>query len=224
MVATTQSQARPQIHSHTTQASMMLRGPQAWWLLCGLLGAGCILVWYLPVDAQLALRWQASSWREQPWTLWTAALTHLNAAHLSVNLLALLCLCIIGAHAGAGAREALALLMAWPLTQLALLLWPQVQFYAGLSSLNHAVAGIITARSAIELVVNKRFQMISFLLTLMLTAKLLWEAAWIEPLRADANWGFTVVQAAHLSGFLAGILSLLIVSQLMHKHTIHPSQ
>ena len=80
---------------------MMLRSQQAWWLLCGLLGLGCLLVWQLPVDVQLALRWKSDAWLHQPWLLWTAALSHINAAHLSVNLLALLCLCIIGAHAGA---------------------------------------------------------------------------------------------------------------------------
>jgi rhomboid family GlyGly-CTERM serine protease len=197
---------------------MKLRGQQAWWVLCGLLGLACMLVWQLPVDTQLALRWQASTWQQAPWTLWSAALTHLNAAHLAVNLLSLLCLCILGSYpgggAGAGAREALALLIAWPLLHLALLLWPQVQLYAGFSGLNHAVAGIVIARSAINLIVNRHFQVINYLLGLMLIAKLLWESAWSQPLRVDANWGFTVVQAAHLSGFLAGMLSLLIVVQI----------
>ena len=196
---------------------MTFRGPQAWWLLCGLMGVACCIVWFLPVDAQLGLRWQASTWQQTPWTLWSAALTHLSAAHLSVNLLALLCLCIIGAHAGAGACEVLALLIAWPIAHLILLLWPQVQFYAGFSSLNHAVAGIIIAHSAIELIVNRRFLVIGFLLGLMLIAKLLWESAWGEPLRADANWGFTVVQAAHLSGFLAGLAAQLIVWQVTRR-------
>lgn len=193
---------------------MKLSSQNAWWLLCSALAAACMIVWFSPVDAQLALRWQASTWQQAPWTLWSAALTHLNAAHLAVNLLALLCLCIIGAQAGAGAREALALLMAWPLVHLALLLWPPVQRYAGFSGLNHAIAGIIIARNAIELIAYRRFQMISFLLALMLLAKLIWEAGWAEPLRFDASWGFTVVQAAHVSGFLAGVLALFMVAQI----------
>ncbi len=198
---------------------MMLRGSQAWWLLCGGLAAACMIAWLLPVDAQLAMRWQANSWQHAPWTLWSAALTHLNAAHLAANLLSLLCLCIIGAHAGASAREALALLIAWPLAHLALLLWPQVQLYAGFSSLNHALAGIIIARSAIDLIVNRRFQTISLLLALLLIAKLFWEMPWAQPLRPDANWGFTVVQAAHLSGFAVGFVAC---SVLYAARTLRP--
>jgi membrane associated rhomboid family serine protease len=171
-----------------------------------MLGLACLIVWQLPVDAQLALRWQASTWQQAPWTLWSAALTHLSVAHLSMNLLSLLGLCIIGAYAGVGAREALALLIAWPLAHLALLLWPQVQLYAGFSSLNHAVAGIVIAQCAINFIVHRQFQIISFMLGLMVVAKLMWEAAWAQPLRADADWGFTVVEAAHLSGFAAGFL------------------
>ena len=201
---------------------MMQRGPLAWWALCAAIGAACLIAWQLPVDAQLALRWRASSWSQQPWTLWTAALSHVNAAHLSVNLLSLLCLCIIGAHAGAGAREALALAIAWPLLHLALLLWPSVQLYAGLSGMNHALAGIIAARGAMDLIVNRRFQVIAYLLALLVIVKLIWESAWSEPLRADASWGFTVVQAAHLSGFVVGLLAAsgLYVARILRTSSV----
>jgi rhomboid family GlyGly-CTERM serine protease len=195
---------------------MTQRGPLAsglaWWALCALIGAACLVAWQLPVEMQMALRWEASRWAAHPWTLWTAALSHINAVHLSVNLLSLLGLCILGAHLGAGAREAAALLIAWPLTHLALLLWPTVQLYAGLSGLNHALGGIVIAQSAMNLIVNKRFQMIGSLLAPLVIIKLLWESAWSQPLRMDASWGFNVVQAAHLSGFLAGALCCVVVT------------
>lgn len=188
------------IWQHPLQATAL------WGGMCAALGTVAFVVWQLPVETQLALRWNAGRWHEQPWTLWSAALTHINAAHLSVNLLALLCLCIIGSHVGAGAREALALLLGWPLLHLALLLWPQVQGYSGFSGLNHAIAGIISALFAINLIVFKRFQTIGFLLTLLIVVKLIWEAAWMQPLRMDSSWGFAVVQAAHLAGFVCGLL------------------
>jgi rhomboid family GlyGly-CTERM serine protease len=196
---------------------MSLRGAHAWWALCLALGLASCLTWLLPVDVQLTMRWNASLWREQPWTLWSAALMHINAAHLSVNLLALLCLCIIGSHLGAGGREAMALLLAWPLTHATLLIWPQVQSYSGFSGLNHAIAGVIIAQSAIDLIVNKRFQSIGFLLALPLIAKLFWEAAWSQPLRMDASWGFAVVQAAHLTGFACGVLAAVLIFLVSHR-------
>jgi rhomboid family GlyGly-CTERM serine protease len=183
----------------------------AWSGLCATLALLCIAVWLLPVDGQIALRWRADGWLATPWTLWSASLTHLSDPHLLANLVGLLCLTIIGEHLGANHHDAVALLLAWPLTHLALLLWPQIQLYAGFSGLNYAVAGIVIARSAIDFIVDRRFSVIAFFFTSLLLAKLIWEAPWAQPLRMDASWGFTVVQAAHLTGFLSGMLASMLI-------------
>jgi rhomboid family GlyGly-CTERM serine protease len=186
----------------------------AWLGLCTALGALCIAVWLFPVDWQIALRWRADGWITAPWTLWTASLTHLSDPHLLANLVVLLCLAIIGDHLGANDLDALAVMLAWPLTHLALLLWPQVQFYAGFSGLNHALAGILIARTAIHLIAKRQLSAIGFVFTSLLLAKLILEAPWVQPLRMDASWGFTVVQAAHLSGISCGFLALSWVAAL----------
>jgi rhomboid family GlyGly-CTERM serine protease len=183
----------------------------AWSGLCGLLAALCIGVWLLPVEWQIALRWDAQTWSDAPWTCWSASLTHLSDTHLLVNVLALLCLAIIGAHTGCGRAEALAVLMAWPLSTGLLLMWPQVQFYAGFSGLNHALALVIIAQSAIHLIVKREFSAIAFLLALMLMSKMIWEQGWQVPLRPDLSWGFVVVQAAHVTGVLAAGMAVALV-------------
>lgn len=179
----------------------------AWGLMCALLAASCVTVWQLPVEIQIAMRWQAANWQQQPWQLWTASLVHLSDPHLIVNLLALLCLAIIGSHTGCGRDEVIAVLIAWPLSNLALLLWPQVQFYAGFSGLNHALAVIICAHSAIKFIAKREFSAIAFWLTLLLLLKILWEMPWDDPLRMDASWGFAVVQASHLTGAFSALLA-----------------
>ncbi len=184
----------------------------AWSSLCGTLALLCIAVWLLSADWQIALRWRSEVWAQQPWTLLTASLTHLSDVHLLGNLVALVCLAIIGQHVGAGARDAFALLLAWPVAHLALLLWPEIRFYAGFSGLNHALAGILVARSAINLVAKRRVSVIMLMLIPMLLAKLIWESPWAQPLRADSALGFTVVQAAHLTGFVSGVLAVMLVS------------
>jgi rhomboid family GlyGly-CTERM serine protease len=190
-----------------------LRSPSsfAWSGLCAALALLCIAVWLLPVDFQIAMRWRSEIWASKPWTLWTASLTHFSDTHLLVNLLALLCLGVLGQLLGLQRADALALLLAWPLVHLSLLLWPEIQFYAGFSGLNHALAGIIIARSAIGLVVNRQMTVSAFLLAPILLAKLIWEAPWTQPLRMDASWGFTVVQAAHLSGVVAGVSAVIVI-------------
>jgi rhomboid family GlyGly-CTERM serine protease len=196
--------------------------PFAWSGLCATLALFCIAVWLLPAQWQIALRWRADGWLAAPWTLWSAGLTHLNDLHLLANLVGLLCLAIIGEHLGANHHDALALLLAWPLTHLALLLWPQIQSYAGFSGLNHAVAGIIIARNAINFIVNRQISVIAFILTSLLLAKLIWEAPWAQPLRVDANWGFTVVQAAHLSGAVCGFAALALIALLQKIRGTRP--
>lgn len=186
-------------------------GTWAWGGLCGLLAVICIGAWLLPVEWQIAMRWHAQSWGHAPWTLWTASLTHLSDTHVLVNVLALVCLAIIGTHTGCGRLEALAVLVAWPLSTALLLIWPQVQFYAGFSGLNHALALVIIAQSAMYLIVKREFSVIAFLLALMLLSKIIWEQAWQVPLRPDASWGFAVVQAAHLTGLLAAAIALAFV-------------
>ncbi len=182
-----------------------------WALMCTLLAVACVAVWLLPVELQIALRWQAASWPQQPWQLWMASLAHLSGPHLLVNLLALLCLAIIGSHTGCRRDEVMAVLIAWPLSNLALLSWPQVQFYAGFSGLNHALAVMICAQSAMKFIVKHEFSAIAFLLILMLLTKIFFEAPWSEPLRPDTSWGFSVVQAAHLTGMLAALLAAALV-------------
>jgi rhomboid family GlyGly-CTERM serine protease len=200
---------RPLAHVQAAPASIFSGLP--WALLCTLLAAACMAVWLLPVETQIALRWQLVNWQQQPWQLWTASLTHLSDTHLILNLLALLCLAIIGSHTGSGRDEVMIALIAWPLSTLALLIWPQVQFYAGFSGLNHALAVILCAQSAMKLIVKREFSVIAFLLALMLLAKIFWEAPWSEPLRPDASWGFAVVQAVHLTGMLAALLAAALV-------------
>lgn len=179
----------------------------AWAGLCAALGLLCAVAWLLPAELQIALRWRSDHWQAVPWTLWSASLVHFNAAHLSVNLLALLCFAILGQHLGSEPRDALALLIAWPLSTLTLLVWPEIQFFAGFSGVNHALAGTIIARGAMNLIALRSFSAIAFLLALMLLAKLIWESAWHAPLRMDASWGFGVVQAVHLTGFVCGFLA-----------------
>ncbi len=191
----------------------------AWSGLCTGLALLCMAVWLLPVDLQIALRWRSDLWLVQPWTLWTASLTHLSDAHLMANLLGLLCLSIIGQHLGANHLDALALLLAWPLTHVALLLWPQIQFYAGFSGLNYAVAGIIIAKCATNFIVMRQLSVIGFLFTTLLLAKLIWEAPWAQPLRMDASWGFTVVQAAHLTGLTSGLCASTLVFGALRLRT-----
>jgi rhomboid family GlyGly-CTERM serine protease len=196
----------------------------AWSGLCATLALLCIAVWLLPVDGQIALRWRADDWLAAPWTLWSASLSHLSDVHLLANLVGLLCLCVIGEHLGANHHDALALLLAWPLTHLALLLWPQIQFYAGFSGLNYGVGGVLIARSAIGFVVNRRISVIAFIFTSLLLAKLIWEAPWAQPLRMDASWGFTVVQAAHLSGVACGFAALVLIALLRRGRVFRPSE
>jgi len=173
---------------------------KAWITLCGVLAVASVAAWAAGPAAAPLLQWDRTLWLQQPWTLWTASLVHLSAAHLLGNLLTLGALAVLGSSLGAGQAATRALIVAWPLGTLALLAWPQVRQYSGMSGLIHAAVAVLWAHA----VVHRRAYPLSFVLFVGMGIKLLSEHAWLTPVSFDPSWGFNVVYAAHLSGTLVG--------------------
>jgi hypothetical protein len=174
-----------------------------WLATCLLLAAGSLAL-SLALGARSAplLAWSADTWMLRPWTLWTAAWVPAAAGSVASHLLVLLGVAYIGDALGAGRRSALALLLAWPLSILALALWPQVRGYAGLAAPAHAAALVLWPLLALR----PGLKPLSFGLGAAMGLKLAAERAWEVPVAFDPQWGGNVVLAAHLTGACAGAL------------------
>lgn len=159
----------------------------------------------------LALVWHALGWPHHPWMLWTASLIHLSGAQALVNLGALLVLAVLGVFLRARWPATLAVLLAWPLGTLALACWPEVPYYAGMSGLLMSMLSVLWVQAALQ----TGTRMVSFVLFTTLALKLWSEHAWSQPLVFDPYWGFNVVNAAHLTGAVAGAASALLVRALV---------
>jgi hypothetical protein len=186
-----------------------------------LLGAGSVAVAWAsgmasPVYALTAhpLAWDAQHWMGRPWTLWTCAWVHTSVGSLVGNLLALTGLAVLGAALGAGRAAAGALALAWPLTTLGLLLWPDVTGYAGLGGPIHAAAAVLGVHVLRH---RQRLKPFAYLLFGALGLKLLAERGWSQPVAFDPSWGFNVVFAAHLTGMVAGALCAWAGGLLLRK-------
>ncbi|HMT17875.1 MAG TPA: hypothetical protein PKD71_11725 [Ottowia sp.] len=189
-----------------------LRGG-AWPLTCLLLVVASALVGWaagrpgLPPEA---LAWHRADWPGAPWTLWSGPLLHRLAPHALANMLALGALAVLGAALAARPRDALALLLAWPLGTLGLRCWPQVAAYWGLSGTIHAAAAVLALRA----LATPERRWLGLLLGGGLAIKLALERGWSVPIGFDTGWGFNVVFAAHLSGAIAGALLALGLNTL----------
>ena len=185
----------------------------AWPLLAALLAAGALVAWRLPTGT---LDWQPALAPAQPWRAFSAAFVHWSATHLGANLLGALVVALYGLAARVPPAAALAWLAAWPLTQLGLLVRPDLLHYGGLSGVLHAgvaVAGVwlVAAEHGV-----RRFVGAAVLAGLAL--KVLLEAPWGAPLRHPAGWDIAIAPAAHASGALAGALCALCVRALGARH------
>lgn len=186
----------------------------SWLLLCALHALASLLVWAWRGNALDELVWHASDWTRHAWTLWTSAWVHLNAAHLVSNLLALGALATLGWAVRPGLPCTLAWLLAWPLTQVALLLWPKVGYAVGLSGLMHAGTMVIAVQIALDRIPIRGARFWGGLLVMGASTKVLLEAGWARPVVWDASNGMPVVQAAHLTGIVWGALLGLLVACL----------
>lgn len=174
---------------------------RSWLALCAAFAVLSLLTWPLPREA---VDWQPALIATQPWRALSAAFVHWTPIHLAANLAGCAVLALLGWRAALGPREAVAGLIALPLTQLALLLRPELLHYAGLSGALHA----LTAVAALSLVARGgRERLIGAGVALGLAVKLALEQPLGPVLRATPGFDFPVAPFAHLGGALAGALA-----------------
>lgn len=176
-----------------------------WLGLCLLHAVASMLVWWAgPPVAQL-LTWRADQGWQHPWTLWTTAWVHIHTPHLIGNQMAVGALAAMAWLVRPDVRAALAWLLAWPLLTLALPLWPHIGYMVGLSGLVHAAVAVVAVHSwwgqNTPAPAPRRW---GALLAAGLCAKLALEQGWHWPVVWHSGADMSVVQAAHLTGGVAG--------------------
>lgn len=185
----------------------MALASRAWLGLCLALALLSLLAWFMPHDR---FDWQPALFAGQPWRAWSGALVHWSGQHLQANLAGAAGLALFGWAARLDGRNALAWLLAWPLTQIGLLYEPQLRHFGGLSGVLHA--GVAVGVLAL-LRRGGRERAIGVLIGLGLLAKLWMEAPLGPPLRQLAGWDIAIAPLAHLSGSLAGLLCAIAVTR-----------
>jgi rhomboid family GlyGly-CTERM serine protease len=178
----------------------------AWPALAIGLAAGALIAPALPTST---IDWQPGLAVSQPWRCWSAAFVHWSALHLAANLVGCLLVGALGVVGECGARSTWAWLLAWPLTQIGLLLQPSLLHYGGLSGVLHA--GVAVAASDLLLREQGRRRSIAALLLAGLATKVILEAPWLEPLRHVEGWDIAIAPMAHASGVVAGVICLIAV-------------
>lgn len=195
----------------------------------GLAGLSGLAWWWMGLQGSSQWGWFASHRSDptQAWRWWSAALVHVNAAHLQSNLWAAAVVGAWGWTARVGAAQAIAWVVAWPLAQ-ALLLTDTTSLdrYAGLSATLHAGAAIVCwhllwrsrgARRAVGAAVTA-----AIVIKLGLEVPALqhlwtgWSGASTPPAQAlpDAP-GHVVAGHAHGCGVLAGVAAAALMDGII---------
>lgn len=181
-------------------------GARAWLALAGALAAAALLAGALP---PASLEWQPARAASEPWRAFTAAAVHYSPLHLAANLAGTALVGALGVLAGLPRRSTLAWLAAWPLTQLGLLLRPELVRFGGLSGVLHA--GVAVAALHLVVAGPARRRAIGAALLLGLAVKVASESPWGPVLQHRAGWDIAIAPLSHASGSLFGVLCALLV-------------
>jgi rhomboid family GlyGly-CTERM serine protease len=175
---------------------------RAWIALAALFGLAAVFLFQ--TDPR-AIDWQPALVAKEPWRAGSAAFVHYSALHLAANLAGTALVGALGGFARVPLRSAVAWLLAWPLTQLGLLLRPDLLHYGGLSGVLHAGVACV----AWQLIVNGRGprRAIGTATLAIVAIKVLSEAPWGPALRHPPGWDIATAPFAHASGLLAGLLA-----------------
>jgi len=179
--------------------------------LCAVLAALSVLAWPLPREW---LDWRPGLFAAQPWRAVTAAFVHWTPIHLAANLAGCAVLALLGWRADLGRRDALAGVVALPLTQLALLLRPDLQRYAGLSGTLHALTVVAVLTIAAR---PGRDRLVAIAIAIGLAAKLVSEHPLGPALRVTPGFDFPVAPFSHFAGAAAGVLAWVLTFRVKAK-------
>lgn len=186
----------------------------AWGLLALALAAGALVAWWLPSPW---LDWQPSMAGREPWRAFSAAWVHWSELHLAVNLLAAAVVAYLGLVAQLPTRAAVAWGVAWPFTQLGLLVQPGLAHYGGLSGVLHA--GVAVAALWLLVMRSGRQRLIGGAIGLGLLIKILLEEPWGSPLRVGGGWDIATAPLAHATGAAAGLVCAALALLLERRQT-----
>jgi hypothetical protein len=194
-----------------------MNSSSGWLLLCALHGVASMLLWWLPADTLALLTWQADDGLSRAWTLWSSAWVHLNTPHLIGNQLALGALTAFAWMVRPPLTSALAWLLAWPLMQASLPLWPQIGYAVGLSGVVHAGVAVLTVQLLRQRIAIPQARRWGLLLGLGLLVKLGLERGWDHPVVWDTANEMAVVRGANLAGACWGLFLGLLATWLPRK-------
>lgn len=181
-------------------------------LIAALMGAGTMGALALP---HTLLDWQPAHAASHPWRAWTAVFVHYSALHVAANLAGLALIAALGWAAQLPRRSVVAWAAAWPLTQIGLLMQPQLLHYGGLSGVLHAGLAVV----AVHLVATggAARRGIGLAIVAALGLKLLLEAPWAGPLRHVRGWDIAIAPLAHASGVAAGLVCSALTEFVAHQ-------
>lgn len=183
-----------------------MRRPRSWLLLCALHGVGSMLLWWAQPATLDGMTWRPDESLKHPWTLWTSAWVYKDTPQLIGHQLILGVLAAFAWVVRPPWTGTLAWLLAWPLAQGTLFLWPQVGYSIGLSGVLHAGWAVLAVQlllGRIDMPLARRW---GALLAVVLLIKLGLERAWDHPVVWDSGNDRSLVQASHLAGAAWGLL------------------
>ena len=181
-------------------------GGRAWWALTAVLAVGAAVAYGREPSA---LDWQPGLALREPWRAFSAAFVHYSTLHLLANLVGAMLVGALGWFARVPWQSAAAWLIAWPLTQLGLLLRPDLLHYGGLSGVLHAGVACVAWRLIVH--EHGRRRAIGVLTLALVAIKVLSETPWGPALRHPAGWDIATAPFAHASGLVAGLASAALV-------------
>ncbi len=184
---------------------------RAWLLVATALAIGSLVAWVQPAPAQAALEWRPGLAASEPWRAFSAAWLHWSPQHLIANLAGCAVVGLLGVAARLGPRDAVAWLLAWPLTQIGLLVEPSLERFGGASGVLHAGVAVAAIGMMRMRASHGRERVIGMLIGLGLVVKVAAERPLAGPaLRHWDGWNIAIAPLSHLTGLVAGVAVALL--------------